>query len=133
VSDLSALDRVRDLRDRLENEILKIIPNSRVNGTRDSSKRLPNTSSISFENTNGEMILHALDEHGICVSTGSACNAADRKASPVLQAMDVPYSWAMGSIRFSLGRFNTEADVDGTLEVLPGIVSKIRQIAGVDH
>ena len=128
--DMSPITRISAIRDRLENEILKKIPNSRLNGPSDTSKRLPNTSSISFENTNGEMILARLDAAGICVSTGSACNAADHKASAILQAMNVPYSAAMGAIRFSLGRFNTDEEVDFVIDVLPEIVSNIREIAG---
>jgi cysteine desulfurase len=130
VSDLSTMEKVRQLRDRLENEILDKIPNSRLNGTSDPAKRLPNTSSISFENTNGEMILHRLDQAGICVSSGSACNAADHTASPVLAAMNVPYSWATGSIRFSVGRFNTVEEVDTVLGVLPKTIAEIRTHSG---
>ena len=112
VKDMSPMAKIQAMRDRLETEILNKIPNSRLNGTADTAKRLPNTSSISFENTNGEMILARLDALGVCVSTGSACNSQEHTASPVLQAMNVPYSWAMGAIRFSLGRFNTEDEVD---------------------
>ncbi len=130
VADMTPMDNVRKLRDRLENELLDKIPNSRLNGTSDPAKRLPNTSSISFENTNGEMILDRLDRAGICVSTGSACNAADHTASPVLAAMNIPYSWTMGSIRFSLGRFNTDEEVDEVIEVLPIIVSELRTLTG---
>jgi cysteine desulfurase len=130
VSDLSPMKVVRELRDRLEREILAAIPNARLNGTADIDKRLPNTSSISFENTNGEMILARLDSFGICVSTGSACNSADHSASPVLQAMNVPYSTAMGSIRFSLGRFNTKEEVDRVLQVLPGIINDLNALSG---
>jgi len=122
VNDLSAMTGVRAMRDRLEKRILEAIPNATLNGTSDSAKRLPNTSNISFENTNGEMILARLDAAGICVSTGSACNSADHTASPVLAAMDIPYSRAMGSIRFSLGRFNTEDEVDRVCEVLTGML-----------
>ena len=129
-SDLSPMDGVRKLRDRLEAEILQTVPNTWLNGTADPAKRLPNTSNISFESTNGEMILHRLDENGICVSTGSACNSHDRRASPVLQAMNVPYSRAMGSIRFSLGRFNTADEVEKLLSLLPAIVAELRSIAG---
>lgn len=131
VKDMSALDRIRDMRGRLESKILDMIPNSRLNGTSDSARRLPNTTNISFENTNGEMIMAMLDAEGICVSTGSACHAVDHKASPVLQAMNVPYSYAMGSIRFSLGRFNTEAEVDVVLEAMPRIVRGLRMLAGI--
>ena len=126
VSDLTAMETVRQLRDRLEKEILATIPHSSLNGTSDPDRRLPNTSSISFQNTNGEMILDSLDRAGICVSTGSACNAADHTASHVLAAMNVPYSCAMGSIRFSLGRFNTAGEVDTVLAVLAEIVSELR-------
>lgn len=129
-ADLTPLDAVRKLRDRLEDVILQTIPNTWLSGTSDRAKRLPNTSNISFENTNGEMILHRLDENGICVSTGSACNSHDRTASPVLQAMNVPYSRAMGSIRFSLGRYNTTDEVEKLLAILPGIISELRSIAG---
>ena len=127
--DMSLIGQVRLLRDRLENEILDKIPSSRLNGTSDAAKRLPNTSNISFENTNGETILARLDDLGVCVSTGSACNSIDRTASPVLQAMNIPYTQAMGSIRFSLGRYNTNEEVSFVLEKLPGIVEEIRAIA----
>jgi cysteine desulfurase len=127
VRDTLEMERVRELRNRLENEILNEIPNSRLNGTSDSSKRLPNTSNISFENTNGEAILARLNDIGVCVSTGSACNSESHTASPVLQAMNIPYSSTMGSIRFSLGRYNTEKDVDFVLGNLSSIVANFRQ------
>jgi cysteine desulfurase len=130
VRDMTPMENVRSLRDHLEAGILNSIPNASLNGTADPDKRLPNTSSISFENTNGEMILARLDDLGICVSTGSACNSADHTASPVLQAMNIPYSKAMGSIRFSLGRFNTHEEVDHVLRELPGIVKALRTMAG---
>src|ERR1035437_350987 len=125
--DMTPMASVRDLRRRLENEILDKIPNSRLNGTGDSALRLPNTLSISFENTNGEMILAHLDDIGVCVSTGSACNAAGHIASPVLQAMNIPYSYAMGAIRFSLSRFNTDEEIDFVVDRLPGIIESLRQ------
>lgn len=130
VRDMSPMEGVRALRDRLESGILDTIPNARLNGTHDIALRVPNASSVSFENTNGEMILSRLDQLGICVSTGSACNDRDHRASAVLEAMNVPYSSAMGSIRFSLGRRNTEAEVDEVLSVLPGIISSLRALAG---
>ena len=130
VSDLAAMETVRALRDRLESGILNSISNAILNGTSDPAVRLPNTSSISFANTNGEMILARLDALGICVSTGSACNSADHSASPVLQAMNIPYATAMGSIRFSLGRFNTDAEVDRVLNVLPGIINELNALNG---
>lgn len=129
-SDLSPMTRVASLRDRLEDEILDKIPNSRLNGTADRAHRLPNTSSIAFENANGEMILARLDEAGFAVSTGSACNAENHVSSAVLQAMNVPYSRAMGTIRFSLGRNNTDDEVTKLLAVLPPIVESVGALAG---
>jgi cysteine desulfurase len=128
--DLRQMEVVRAMRDRLESGLLDSIPNSFRNGTGDPSRRLPNTANISFEDTNGEMILARLDDLGICVSTGSACNAGRGEASATLQAMNVPYSRTMGSIRFSLGRFNTEAEIERVLEVLPGIIDDLRRLAG---
>ena len=128
-ADCSPTEKVFALRNRLENEILQKIPNSRLNGTADAGHRLPNTSSISFENTNGEAILARLDDLGICVSTGSACNAENHEASAVLQAMNVPYAAAMGAIRFSLGRFNTQAEVDFLLANLPEIIREVRDFS----
>ncbi len=132
VRDLSPMQTVGKMCDRLENGILATIPNSHLNGTSDPAKRLPNTSNISFENTNGEMILARLDALGICVSTGSACNSADHTASPVLQAMNIPYSRAMGAIRFSLGRFNSDEEVDQVLKVLPPIINELNEISGLE-
>ncbi len=125
VKDFSAMEKISTLRDKLENEILHKIPNSRLNGIADKTKRLPNTLNISFPNLNGEAILARLNDSGVYVSTGSACNAEMHTASPVLQAMNIPYSQAMGAIRFSLGRFNTEAEVDFVLEILPKIIAEL--------
>lgn len=117
--------RVERLRNRLEDEILKTIPNTLLNGAADRAKRLPNTANISFEYVDGQNILMHLDRAGICVSTGSACHSTTHEASPTLRAMDVPYTAAQGSIRFSLGRYNTEADIETTLNVLPEIIAKL--------
>lgn len=127
VSDLSVLERVQRLRDRLESGILENIDGVEVNGA--GSPRLPNTSNISFSGANGEGILARLNDAGVCVSTGSACNEGSRKISPVLKAMDVPFSLATGSVRFSLGRFNTEEEVDRVLEVVPGMISELRRVS----
>lgn len=127
--DFSAMGKVRRLRDKLEDFILQNIPNTRLNGTSDRAQRLPNTSSISFSNTNGENILAKLDDLDICVSTGSACSSASHTASAVLQAMNIPYTDAMGAVRFSLGRYNTESEVDFVAEKLPKIIREARSIA----
>lgn len=118
-------ERIEKLRSRLEDEILKRIPNARLNGAADRSKRLPNTSNISFEYVDGQSILMHLDQAGICVSTGSACHSTTHESSPTLRAMNVPYTAAQGSIRFSVGRYNSAADIDITLQVLPEIIAKL--------
>ncbi len=120
-------ETVRILRDRLEDEILARIANARLNGIADRNKRLPNTSNISFEYVEGEHILRHLNEAGICVSTGSACHSTTRESSPTLHAMNVPYTAAQGSIRFSLGRYNTSQEIDYTLKMLPGIIEQLAE------
>jgi cysteine desulfurase len=100
-----------------------------VNGSTDPVKRLPNTSNISFEGLLAPEIVAKLDEDGICVSTGSACHSDSAAASPVLTAMKIPNSVAMGSVRFSLGRYNTEDEVDRILATLPPIIDTLRSRA----
>jgi cysteine desulfurase len=124
--------RIERLRNRLEDEILKQIPNARLNGVADRSKRLPNTSNISFEYVDGQNILMHLDQAGICVSTGSACHSTTHESSPTLRAMNVPYTAAQGSIRFSLGRYNTDAEIETTLSVLPEIIAKLAAMSPYD-
>ncbi len=131
VRDMSSIERIRGLRDRLESQVLNGIPNTYLNGTAESNMRLPNTSSISFAGVNGEMLMARLDDLEVCVSTGSACHSQDKAASGVLQAMDIPYERAMGAIRFSFGRYNTDAEVDFVLKHLPGMVADLRLLAGV--
>jgi cysteine desulfurase len=128
-ADFSAMEKVRTLRDRLEDGIFQKIPNAKLNGTADKTSRLPNTSNISFPNLNGEAILARLDDAGVYVSTGSACNAENHTASAVLQAMNVPYRDAMGAIRFSLGRYNTETEVDFVLERLVSITIDLNSMS----
>ncbi|HEV7798446.1 MAG TPA: cysteine desulfurase NifS [Pyrinomonadaceae bacterium] len=126
-------ERVEGLRNKLEDEILNTIPNARLNGTADRAKRLPNTSNISFEYVEGENILMHFDEAGICVSTGSACHSTTKQSSPTLRAMNVPYTAAQGSIRFSLSRYSTEKEIDRTLAVLPGIIGKLVEMSPYDE
>ncbi|HEX8000979.1 MAG TPA: cysteine desulfurase NifS [Pyrinomonadaceae bacterium] len=120
---------VRSLRDQLEDTILSTIPNTRLNGTPNRERRLPNTANISFEYIEGESILAHLDEAGICVSTGSACNAESHVSSAVLRAMNVPYTAAQGSIRFSVGRYNTEREIQYLLSILPGIIKRLAEMS----
>jgi cysteine desulfurase len=124
--------RIERLRNRLEDDILKQIPNARLNGSADRSKRLPNTSNISFEYVDGQNILMHLDQAGICVSTGSACHSTTHESSPTLRAMNVPYTAAQGSIRFSLGRYNADAEIETTLSVLPEIIAKLAAMSPYD-
>ncbi len=119
--------RVAGLRDRLEKGLLETCPDARVNGA--TGSRLPNTTNISFEYIEGEAILLMMDEHGICASSGSACTTGSLEPSHVLRAMGVPYTAAHGSIRFSLSVYNTDADVDKVLEVLPPIVRRLRELS----
>jgi cysteine desulfurase len=116
--------RIHALRDRLENWILKNIPGVARNGARD--ERLPNTANLSFEGVEAEGVLLLLDEQGICASSGSACTSGSLDPSHVLVAMGCSPARARGSVRFSLGNYNTEADVDFLLKQLPGIISKLR-------
>jgi len=119
--------KVKYLRDKLENAILKSCPDCRLNGDKDN--RLPNTSNISFEYIEGEAILLLLDRFGICASSGSACTSGSLEPSHVLRAMGVPFTAAHGSIRFSLSRYNTEEEVDYTIEKMPQIVNQLRELS----
>jgi len=119
--------KVKYLRDKLEGAILEKCPDCRLNG--DSENRLPNTSNISFEYIEGEAILLMLDKYGICASSGSACTSGSLEPSHVLRAMGVPFTAAHGSIRFSLSRYNTEEEVDYTIEKLPPIINQLRELS----
>jgi cysteine desulfurase len=125
-------EHIQSLRDRLESKILETIPNARLNGVATNGKRLPNTSNISFEYVEGQNILAHLDREGIYVSTGSACHSSTKQSSPTLRAMNVPYTAAQGSIRFSLGRYNTSEEITHTLSVLPGIISELAAMSPYD-
>jgi cysteine desulfurase len=118
--------RLSALRDRLEREILRLVPGTMVNGG--GSPRVPNTTNISFERIEAESLLIALDLEGVAVSTGSACSSGTLEPSHVLKAMGFPPHRTQNSIRFSLGLGNTDADVDRVLAVLPGIVEKLRNL-----
>lgn len=125
--ELKYLGREARLRDRLEQGLLSSIENCQVNGH--LTKRLPNTTNIGFKYIEGEAILFSLNQYGICASSGSACTSGSLEPSHVLQAMGLPYTILHGSIRFSLSRFTTEAEVDRVLEVMPGIVERLRAMS----
>jgi cysteine desulfurase len=129
-TEFSGHEQIRGLRDRLEDEALARFPMARLNGVADRSKRLPNTSNISFEGLDGGSILSMLDDAGVCVSTGSACNADSEDVSAVLRAMKIPLSIARGSIRFSLGRYNTIEEIDHMLDVLSRVVDQLIEKPG---
>jgi cysteine desulfurase len=116
--------RVRALRDRLETGILARIPRATRNGA--AEPRLPNTSNIAFDGVEAEGILLLLDQAGICASSGSACTTGSLDPSHVLTAMGLNAAKARSSVRFSLGLYNTEADVDYLLEQLPPIIARLR-------
>ena len=118
---------VRFLRDTLEQGVIATIKDVRVNG--DVANRLPNTTNISFEYIEGESILMLLDQFGICASSGSACTTGSLEPSHVLRAMNLPYTAAHGAIRFSFSRYNTMEEVQFTLEKLPPIIARLREIS----
>jgi cysteine desulfurase len=116
--------RVRAFRDKLENGVLGNIHQTSRNGAKEP--RLPNTSNIAFDSVEAEGILMLMDQVGICASSGSACTTGSLDPSHVLMAMGCKVAHARGSIRFSLGHYNTEAEVDYVLKHLPGIIAKLR-------
>jgi len=122
--------RVRVLRDKLENGVLQAIPGTVRNGG--SEPRLPNTSNIAFAGVEAEGILMLLDQAGICASSGSACTTGALDPSHVLLAMGCRPARARGSVRFSLGSYNKESEVDHLLKHLPAIVEKLRANAPIE-
>ncbi len=118
---------VRALRDRLEAGILAQVPYTFANG--DPEHRLPNTASISFEYIEGEAILMLLSRVGIAASSGSACTSGSLEPSHVLRAMNIPYTAAHGTIRFSLSRETTEAEVDWVVAQTPPIIEQLRRLS----
>ena len=115
------------LRDRLEAGILATCPNVRVNG--DKANRLPNTLNVSFEYIEGEAIAYRLSDLGICISTGSACASGSLDPSHVIRAMGVPFTALHGSVRFSLSRYTTDADIDYVLDKLPPVIHELRRLS----
>jgi len=118
---------VRELRDYLENKILKAIPKTKVNG--DIKNRVPNTTNIGFDFIEGESILLLLDRAGIAASSGSACTTGSLEPSHVLRAMGVPYTSAHGSVRLSLSRFNTKEEMDYIVKTLIPTIARLREIS----
>lgn len=119
--------RIRRLRDKLERVLLEKIFNARVNGSK--INRVPNTTNISFEYIEGELILLYMSDYNICASSGSACTSGSLEPSHVLRSMGIPFTAIHGSIRFSLSRYNTEEEVDYVLKVMPEIIKKLNSIS----
>ena len=119
--------RVRNLRDRFEKTLLEKIPNAQVNGG--AAPRLPNTSSIMFDEIESEAALLMLDQENICCSAGSACRTGSLQASHVLSAMGLVNEQARGSLRFSFGRFNDDKDIDRAIEIVPQVIAKLRALS----
>jgi cysteine desulfurase len=119
--------RVRALRDTLQQRLTADIPDCIVNG--DPENRLSNTLNLSFKYVEGEAILLLLDQYGICAASGSACTSGSLEPSHVLRAMGVPFTYAHGSLRLSLSRYNTQDEVDYVTEKLPQIIRRLREIS----
>jgi cysteine desulfurase len=120
-------ERLVRLRDMLIKGIESTIENAKLNG--DRKKRLPNNVNFSFEAVEGESMILLMDMNGICVSSGSACTSGSLDPSHVLIAIGLRHEQAHGSLRMTLGKDNTEADVKRVLEVLPGIVRRLREMS----
>lgn len=118
--------RLAALRDRLEQGILASIDGVERNGA--ASPRVPNTANVSVDRVESESLLIGLDLEGIAVSSGSACSSGTLEPSHVLKAMGLPHGRTLGSIRFSLGAANTDAEIDRVVAVLPGLVEKLRSL-----
>jgi cysteine desulfurase len=119
--------RIKLMRDRLEQGILARIPSTFVTGN--PAKRVPNTTNIAIEYVEGEALLLMLNHVGIAASSGSACTSGSLEPSHVMRAMDIPFTAAHGTLRFSFSRFNTDEDVDHVLEHLPAIVARLREMS----
>lgn len=120
-------EKERKLRDKIINTVMNTIPHTKLNGH--PEKRLPNNANFSFQYIEGESILLMLDMKGIAASSGSACTSGSLEPSHVLLAMGVPHEIAHGSVRFTLGKDNTEEQIDYLLEVLPEIVERLRAMS----
>jgi len=118
---------IRSMRDRFEKSVLGAVNGTSVNGA--GATRLPNTSSVSFEGIESSAALLLLDREGICCSAGSACRTGSQEASHVLRAMNPSEDGARRSLRFSLGRFTTDAQIERAIEVVPKVIEKLRQSA----
>jgi cysteine desulfurase len=118
---------IRAMRDRFEKSVLETVTGASVNGA--GAERIPNTSSLSFDGIESPAALLLLDRQHICCSAGSACRTGSQEASHVLRAMNPTGDDARRSLRFSFGRFNTDAQIDRAIEVVPKVIEKLRQLS----
>ncbi len=123
------VERMRQMRDRLEQAVLRQIEAVGINGS--GVPRVPNTTNIHFDHIEGEALVIALDLRGMAVSTGAACSSGAIEPSHVLTAMGLSADQARASLRFSLGKQNTAEDVEQLLELLPGTVARLRELSPV--
>jgi cysteine desulfurase len=119
--------RIAGLRDKLISGVLERIPESELTGH--PTQRLPNSASFIFKHIEGESILLNLDLMGVAASSGSACTSASLEPSHVLMSMGLPHEIAHGSLRLTLGKENSDEDIDYVLEILPGIIEKLRKLS----
>ena len=120
------IERLKNLQEKLTDNILKNIPNSHLNGP--IKNRLPGNVNITFKGLDTEALLIALNDSGIYASSGSACTSKNINASHVILAIGSAQEKASGTIRFTLGKYTTKQDIDYVLDVLPGIIKKLRSI-----
>jgi cysteine desulfurase len=119
--------RLRALRDRFEQGLLENVPGAHVNGA--DTQRLPNTCSVRFDGIQSEAALLMFDQQNVCCSAGSACRTGSLAPSHVLTAMGLAADEARSTLRFSVGRFNTEAEIDRALEIVPRVIGKLRALS----
>ncbi|HET7348374.1 MAG TPA: aminotransferase class V-fold PLP-dependent enzyme, partial [Acidobacteriaceae bacterium] len=122
-------DRITVMRDRLEQGLLSRIEYCGINGG--GQPRVPNTTNLHFDHLEGEALVIALDLKGLAVSGGSACSSGSTEPSHVLKAMGLPLARSRASLRFSLSRLNTDADVDFALEIVPPAIARLRELSPI--
>ena len=115
------------LRDYLQDELVNSVPSVMVMGG--NQPRVPGTANLAFEFIEGEAILLLLNQAGIAASSGSACTSGSLEPSHVMRAMNIPYTAAHGSIRFSLSRYTREKDIDYVIATLPPIIARLRMLS----
>ncbi|HUR37761.1 MAG TPA: cysteine desulfurase family protein [Terriglobales bacterium] len=124
-----SVGKIAAMRDRLQAGILKSVDECGINGA--GAPRVPNSLNVHFDHIEGEALIIALDLKGVAISSGAACSSGSIEPSPVLLAMGMPHAQARSSVRISLGKHNTDADVDFALSIIPETVAKLRELSPV--